>query len=238
LAGQQIRVEYQERQTIVDEQRHRRLRLLVKKLNKERKRQARKIDILCNDLIAAQRSFIKRLSTISFIANFCESIVGATDLNSLLYTAVRIIKGETADAGIIFFLKHNDDPSAGLRASFELHAFESSQPITFEKGLAFDSAREGLEACFGPELMDGICKSNKVCTLDDMFAMGLQGNLVGLNKISAVTIPLGLSGVSLGFMLLYRSSQKKLTTEEIERISAITYGLSRAIASCRALSNL
>jgi hypothetical protein len=235
LEGQQIRVEYQERLTIVDEQRHRRLRFLVKKLNKERKKQAQKIDILCNDLIAAQRSFIKRLGTISFIANFCESIVGATDLNNLLYTAVRIIKAETADANVIFFLKNG--------GGFELYAFESSHPITFEKGHPFDCAHpalvakppvggDRLEACFSPELMDGICKSNKVCTLDDMFAMGLQGNLVGLNKVSAVTVPLGLSGSSLGFMLLYRSSQDKLTAEEIERISAITYALSRAIASC------
>ncbi len=244
-------MEYPERQAIVDEQRHRRLRLLVKKLNKERKKQAQKIDILCNDLIAAQRSFIKRLSTISFIANFCESIVGAADLNNLLYTTVRIIKAETADASVIFFLKNSEGPSVGLRVSapsgpastdFELYAFDSSHPIAFDKGHSFDCAElaakplvEGdrLEACFGPELMDGICKSNKVCTLDDMFAMGLQGNLVGLNKISAVTIPLGLSGSSLGFILLYRSSENKLTAEEIERLSAITYGLSRAIASCQ-----
>ena len=244
----------------MNEQRHKRLRLLVKKLNKERKKQAQKIDILCNDLIAAQRSFIKRLSTISFIANFCESIIGAADLNNLLYTAVRIIKAETSDANVIFFLKNGDDPSAALRtgapsgsasADFELHAFESSQPIPFAKGHsciegipsaplgAGLSANEGptsssrLEDCFSPELIDGICKSNRVCTLEDMFAMGLQGNLVGLNKISAVTIPLGLSGSSLGFMLLYRSSENKLTGDEIERLSAITYGLSRAVATYR-----
>jgi hypothetical protein len=245
LEGQQIRVEYQERQAIVNEQRDRRVRLLVRKLNKERKKQAQKIDILCNDLIAAQRSFIKRLSTISFIANFCESIVGATDLNNLLYTAVRIIKAETADANVIFFLKNSDGPSSALRAGapsvpastdFELHAFESPALIGLAGDDGVSHAREpisaGLEACFSPELMDGICKSNKVCTLEDMFAMGLQGNLVGLNKISAVTIPLGLSGSSLGFILLYRSSENKLTADEIERISAITYGLSRAITSC------
>ena len=62
-------------------QRKKRLRLLIGKLNKERKKQAKKIDILCNDLIAAQRDFIKRLSTISFTADFCESIIGVSDLN-------------------------------------------------------------------------------------------------------------------------------------------------------------
>ncbi len=201
-----------------DKLRHRRLRLLIKKLNKKRKKQAKKIDILCNDFIAAQRDFIKGLKTISFIANFYESIIGITDLNSLLYTAVKLIKEENADANVTFFLRQSDN--------FELYMFESEQPITLEK--------QDIENCFNAELMDNICKSNKVCTLDDMFAMGMQGNLIGLNKISGVTIPLGLHGSSLGFVLICRSSENKLTAEEISNISAVISGLSRAIQSCQA----
>ncbi len=83
--------------------------------------------------------------------------------------------------------------------------------------------------------MDNICKSNKVCTLDDMFAMGLEGNLIGLNKISAVTVPLDLLGSSLGFILVYCSSEHKLTVDDVSNISAITCGLSRAIQSCQGL---
>jgi hypothetical protein len=224
----QIPAKYQERRIIVDDkQRHRRLRLLTKQLNKERKKQAQKIDILCNDLIGAQRNFIKRLNTISFIANFCESIIGATDLNNLLYTAAGIIQAENNDAHVTFFLKEGGDPSAVSSGPnrFGLHVFESSRPIAVEK--------QHLEACFTHELMDGICRSNKVCTLDDMFALGLQANLTGLNNISAVTIPLGLPGSSLGFMLLYHSLENKLNADAVERISAITGGLSRAIASCQ-----
>jgi len=202
-----------------DKQRHRRLRLLIKKLNKERKKQAKKIDILCNDLIAAQREFIKRLNTISFTANFYESIIGTIDLSSLLYTAVKLIREKNADVNVTFFLRQSDN--------FELHMFQSEQPIILEK--------QRLENCFTAELMDNICKSNKVCTLDDMFAMGLEGNLIGLNKISAVTIPLGLLGSSLGFILMYCSSENKLTADEVSDISAITCGLSRAIESCQAL---
>jgi len=203
---------------VQDKQRHRRLRLLIKKLNKNRKKQAKKIDILCNDFIAAQRDFIKSLKTIIFIANFYESIIGITDLNSLLYTAVKLIKEGNADANVTFFLRQSDN--------FELYMFESEQPITLEK--------QHLENCFNTELMDNICKSNKVCTLDDMFAMGLQGNLIGLNKISGVTIPLGVHGSSLGFILICRSSENKLTAEEISNISAVTCGLCRAIQCCQA----
>jgi hypothetical protein len=203
-----------------DKQRHRRLRLLIKKLNRDRKKQNLKIDILCNDLIAAQRNFIKRLGVINFVANFYESIIGTTDLNKLLYTAVEFIKAENEDVNVTFFLRQEE--------SFELHTFESGRPIAAEK--------QYIENCFTQELMDSISRSNKVCTIDDMFAMGLNGNLNELNKISAVTIPLGLLGSSSGFMLVYRSSENKLTADEISRISAVISGLSRAITSCRILS--
>ena len=193
------------------------MRLLIKKLNKKRKKQAKQIDILCNDFVGAQRDFIKSLKTISFIANFYESIIGITNLNSLLYSVVQLIKEENADANVTFFLRQSDN--------FELFMFESEEPIALEK--------QQLENSFTPELMDNICKSNKVCTLDDMFAMDLQGNLIGLNKISGVTIPLGQPGSSFGFVLVYRSSENKLTAEEINNISAVTCGLSRAIQSCQ-----
>jgi hypothetical protein len=220
-------------------QRQKRLRLLINKLNKERKRQAQKIDILCNDLIAAQRDFIKKLNTISFTASFYESIISSAGLEDLLHTAARIIRSEIADANVTFFLRHEDDSptesragaSSGISSTFELHMFESKLPITLKGPHWTDCAHNRFEDYFSPELMDGICKSNKVCKLDDMFAMGLEGNLAGLSSISAVTIPLALHGVSLGFMLVYRSSENKLTTDEIERMRAITGGLCRAIAS-------
>jgi hypothetical protein len=199
--------------------RHRRLRLLISKLNKERKKQAEKIDILCNDLIAAQRDFIKRLDTISLTAHFYEAIAGTTELSNLILIASRLIKDETGDANVTFFLRQGE--------SFEMHIFESTQPISLEK--------QGLENCFTPEVVDNICKSNKICTVDDIFAMGLQGNLTRLNEISAATIPLGQSGLSLGFILIYRPAQNKLTTDELNNIAAISPGLSRAIASCRVL---
>jgi hypothetical protein len=205
------------RLVVGDKQRYRRLRLLVKKLNTERKKQAKKIDILCNDLIAAQRQFIKRLDTIGFTAHFYESIVGTNDLSALLYTAARLVEDEIPDANVAFFLRRGE--------GFELHMFKSNQPITLEK--------KDLENCFTAELVSNICKSNKMCTLEDMFAMGLQGNLTTLNKISAGTIPIGQLGSSLGFILIYRPSQNKLTSDELNNIAMIAPGLARAIQSCQ-----
>ncbi len=210
-------------------QRYRRLRLLIRRLNKERKEQAQKIDLLCNDFILTQREFIERLNTINFTANFYEAILGTTDLSSLLYTAGKLIKDEILDSNVAFFLpglscgKQPQKGTAFQQDNFEWYVFESDQPITLEK--------QHLKDSFTPELVENICKSNKLCTLDDMFAMGLHHNPVMLSKISAVTVPLRRFGSSLGFILIYSLSQTGLTPGEIKRISAVTCGLSRAIQS-------
>ncbi len=212
-------------------QRDRRLRLLIRRLNKERKKQAQKIDLLCNDFILTQREFIERLNTINFTANFYESILGATDMSSLLYTAAKLIKEEIPDSCVAFFLTGfpcSKEPQKGTtfqQDNFEWYVFESDRPITLEK--------EHLKDSFTSELVDNICKSNKLCTLDDMFAMGLQDNLVRLSKISAITVPLSRFGASLGFILIYCLSQKRLTPDDLNNISAVTCGLSRAIQSCQ-----
>lgn len=204
-----------------DKQRHNRLRLLLKQLNKQRKWQAKKIDILCNDMVRAQRGFIKTLRTISFAASFYESIVGITDLNNLLRTAVKQIQTENPDVDVTFFLRHAE--------SFEIHAFESSQEPPLNT--------EHIENCFSQELMDNICKSNRICTFEDIFEMGLEGDLAGLNGVSGVAVPLGRFGSPLGFILFHRFSQNKLTVDEIQNISSVTSGLSQAITCCQIVSH-
>lgn len=203
-----------------DKQRHKRLRLLVKGLNKDRKKQALKIDILCNDLIAAQRDFIKMLKTVTFTASFYESIVGMIDLHDLLYTATKQIGREIDDTKIAFFLRRAE--------SFETHVFDCGRTPALGK--------KQLESCFSRELIESICQANKVCSLEDIFEMGLQGDFTGLNGTSAVTIPLGVFGSPSGFMLICRSADDRLTADEIDNISAVTSGLSQAIAGCQILS--
>jgi hypothetical protein len=234
--------------------RQKRLRLLLSKLNKERKKQSKKIDIICNDLISAHRDFIKRLNTISFATNFYESLIGITELNKLLYTASELIKNEIIDAsptrakpwtgskppsaawtgsperdgqaqnqpsvGVAFFLRRPD--------GFETHSFQDDRPISVNE--------KNLEKYFDDELMENICQSNKICHIDDLFAMGLQCNLKGVNELSIVTIPLIKQGRSLGFILTSRSSQKELTNDDLNKILAVTSGLSKAIQSCQIFS--
>ena len=141
------------RGTVLDKNRNKRLRLLIKKLNKDRKKQAQKIDILCNDFIAAQRDFLKKLKIVIFEADFYESIIGITDLNDLLQTAARLIGKQVDNANVTFFL-HREE-------SLEQHKFESDQVA--------DSVKQHFESCLNRRLIENICTSNKVCTLEEMF---------------------------------------------------------------------
>ncbi len=198
-------------------ERHKRLRLLLKQLNRQRKRQAMKIDILCNDLISAQRSFLLRLHGISFAAEFYKSLLGSTDLDDLLARASRVIKRELPGTSVTFFLRQ---PEGG-----DLRAFEDDET----------SLREAprLEDYFNSELADSICKSNRPCTLDDMFGMGLEGDLQVLRRFSVATLPLNDLGRPLGFALLYRRSPQTLTKQELQRVAPVMCGLSQAIRSER-----
>jgi len=210
-----------------DEKRNKRLRLLISRLNKERKKQAKQIDILCNDFIAAQKDFIKSLNTIGFAADFYEAIAGLTELNELLCTAGNLIKDQIPDVNVTFFLLAPNNAEGPQHDNFELHIFESDESIDLED--------RRIENFFTAELVGNIAKSNRICTIEDMLAMGLAGSPACLEKISTAAIPLSTPASSLGFVLIYRSSRNQLTADELKAVSQIAPGLARSIASCRAL---
>ena len=210
-----------------DERRNKRLRLLISRLNKERKKQAKQIDILCNDFVAAQKDFIKALNTIGFAADFYETITGLTELNELLFAAGNLVKDQIPDANVAFFLLAPSSAEGPQHDNFELHIFESDQPIDLEN--------RRIENFFTAELVGNIAKSNRICTIEDMLAMGLAGSPVCLEKISMAAIPLSTPSSSMGFVLIYRSSRNQLTADELKAVAQIMPGLGRSIASCRAL---
>ena len=210
-----------------DERRNKRLRLLIRKFNKQRKKQAKQIDILCNDIMTAHKDILKTLHTIGFAADFYNAIAGLTDLNELLCTASSYIQKHTPDIHVAFFLLAQSGVEGMQPDNFELHVFESDEPI--------DPDDRRVENFFNTELVTNISKSNQICTIEDMLGMGLQCSPVFLEKISTAAIPLVTGGSSMGFMLIYRSSRNQLTADELKAVSQITPGLARSIASCRAL---
>ena len=210
-----------------DEIRNTRLRLLIRRFNKQRKQQAKQIDILCNDIMLAHKDFLKALKVLGFSADFCNAIIGITDLGELLCTAGSYIQKHTPDAHIAFFLLAQTSIEGMQPDNFELHVFENDQPI------ALDDRR--VENFFSTELVVNISKSNQICTIEDMLEMGLQCSPAFLEKISAAAIPLSTTGSSAGFILIYRSSRNPLTADELKAVAQVTPGLGRSIASCRTL---
>ncbi len=199
--------------------RYKRLRELVSKVNRARKKQEKKIDLICNDLICAQRKFIKSLSSFSFTANFYEAIIAKTDLKELFSIAGRLIKERIGDVNTVFFIRRQN--------GFEMYAVGQAQT---------SSSQNQLESYFTDELVENICQSNKLCGLDELLEIGLQAGPNFLNKISAVTIPLSISGTSHGFILIYQGSDQKLSRDDISSIAAVAPGLARAINCSKTIS--
>ncbi|MBN1509866.1 MAG: hypothetical protein JW955_23670 [Sedimentisphaerales bacterium] len=195
-------------------ERQRRLRLLIKRLNKERKRQASKVDILCNDLIGAQREFVRRLDHIGFVARFYKGLLGAADLRGLLGHACRLISEELPGTRVVLFLRQTEGGEGRL--------YDDAEPMA-------GSEDPKLEGCLTSSLTASICKCNRLCTMEDLLGMGLEGRHEELRRFSAATVPLNDLGRSLGFLLLSRAAQHPLGGDELEKVALVTCGLSQAI---------
>ena len=196
-----------------------RLRTMIRQLNAERKRHAMKVDILCNDLVEAQKQFISRLNTIDFSSGFYKSIIGATDIDELFNQAAEMIESQVSGAEVAFFLRR-------------------SHRIDIYPGRDWDNVSQefrNIKNCMNLSLVEKICNANKVCTLEEIFAMDVEGSLEGAGKLSAAAFPIGMVKAS-GFMLVGRDSGSELSGCEIANIAAITGGLSKAVESCQMLA--
>jgi hypothetical protein len=199
---------------VISDDRQKRLRELVKKLNGQRKKQAMKIDILCNDFIAAQRNFLGRLRSTLFTAHFYQSILAINDTKKLLICASEAIKQELSDTHITFFVRNMD--------TFEQYSFG---------GCHASLTKKQLEDCFKSDVIENICASNKVLLNQEILACGLYLDADWFSTISMAAIPLNTFDASAGFMLLCRPY--KFTKDQLDTISAVSAGLSRAIIAGR-----
>lgn len=194
-------------------ERNKRARLVIAKLKALRDEQAKKIDILCNDIIGAHGDFARQLGNLAFVVQIYESLLDQMDVSGLLAAATGLIRTAAADCSVAVYLVDS--------GGFEMHALDADSPT--------DIDRDRLESYFNPEVADSICRSNRVCSLEDMFEMGLVGNLGELGRICAAAVPLGRWGEAVGFILLYRRSENGFSRDELAKVVGITPGLCRAI---------
>jgi GAF domain-containing protein len=150
---------------------------------------------------------------VGFAANFYKALLGTSDLRTLLARAGQLIQQDVPGAAATFFLRQTD--------GCELHVVADEGPTG-----------PRVEDCFTDDLIEAVCKASRPCALDDLVGMGLVGNITLLRSVSLATLPLNDLGRSLGFVLLSRAAVHPLSADEVERVSLITCGLSRAIRAC------
>ncbi len=191
--------------------RQQRVRQLVRRVNRQRKKQARQIDILCNDLIGAQREFIRRLGTLNFAATYYRSILGVVDVPTLFDRTGQRLQELFPEAHIVF-CRPGQEPWC--------YHTEHRGPGTGDLN---------LEQYLDATVVTAISQCSRSCNTDDMLAFGLQVNPCVLTTCKAVTMPLADQGRALGFVLLYHHG-RAFQPQELAPVTAMASGLGRALS--------
>jgi hypothetical protein len=200
----------------LDNHRNIKYRRLIRQLNGIRKEQAKKIDILCNDILAAHGNFINHLKNFQFAADFYESILGQTSPD-LLAKAV----GE-------FFI----DNLNGVNAAVVFIVSGQPQIHIYATDPGLEEIPSQISPYLTARMVQMVCQTGKICTADELCTMGFFAGPAVLKKISLAAIGLNKAGPDLGMLILYRSAEKPLSNSELAQASSIVGGL------CTALKNL
>jgi hypothetical protein len=190
--------------------RNKRVRLMVKALNKDRKKQARQIDLLCHDLIDAQRAFVRRLETIGFAAGLYKSLLGAKDTEQVLRILVNEVQSALPGTDINLVLRQEN----GCKIfPLETTTRDEGHPVD-----AFDGA-----------LVDVVCRANKTCHLDDLLGMGLSVSPQKAGRIQMTTLPMPQGGRCMGFIVLTSPANVTVPSHMMEQIALAVSGISQAV---------
>ncbi len=204
---------------ILQPARRNRIKKLINELNRQRKTQDKKIDLLCNDLISTQKKIVQQLQEFNFTIDFCHAIAGQIELPKLLSQAQSMFNSYYPDCGLgVYLLKSN---------AFEFHL------TTEDQNRDFDISR--IESCFDDALVTKICQSNAVCSTDDMFAMSFNSDLSILNKLNLCTIPLSGFAPAVGFILIWQKADQEITASHVHNLRSIAPVFARAIRGCMSL---
>lgn len=182
-------------------------------LRARQQKQARQIDILCNDMIAAHREFSLKMARLNFAVTFYEELLSADDRGDVLDVAVRCIRTHIEEAGAAIFLLEDN--------GFDMYVADASPGDPAEC--------ESFRDWFTRRLVDHISRTNRVCSLEQLLRMGLQGPPAILKTLSAAAVPLGRFGQGLGFIFIYRHAHRPLSAEELSRVAGISSGLRDAL---------
>jgi hypothetical protein len=203
--------------TLLDERKNSKTRQLVRKLNNIRRIQKQKIDILCNDIIAAHGTFINHLKSFRFAADFYENLLDATSLNMLAASAGEFLAENIEDCSVAIIFTSPDAP--------EIH-FYSKDP-------RLEDIPPHISPYLTARMVESVCQSSQICSSDELCRMGFFAGPAVLKRISLAAIGLNSTGPALGMILLYRSADKPLCDSELSQVASVVKGLSRAVKALR-----
>ena len=185
----------------------------MSELNKARRIQSRKTDILCNDIIGAQRDFLNQLKAMSLQIELYESFIGECGLETICEEAVSAIQNLTDGANTAIWLGNG----------FDTHVFCDTEFTNEQTDL--------IGSCFNSEIADKIYTSRRCMDLEELFEIGLPESEI-FSKLTLAVIPLQNS-YQPGFILMYRLADRPITSQEISDVAMLVPGLSKAIKACK-----
>lgn len=190
----------------------------IRALRQKQARQHQQIGILCKDMVGAHGQFAQKLSRLTFVAGFYETLLGCGDLQTLLDSAAMAIQARAGDPNTAIFILE--------KQGFDIHLVASQKDKT-------NLSREHFQQWFTSQAVKNIAMTGQVCSAERMLTLGMQASPALLKQISVAAVPLGILGRAVGFILLWRSAQRPLLREELESIAAAASGLRAAILACR-----
>lgn len=190
--------------------RNKRVRLMVKALNKDRKKQARQIDLLCHDLIDAQRAFVQRLEAIGFAAGLYKSLLGAQSTEQVLRILVNEVQSllPSMDVNIVLRQEHG----------CKIYPLEAT---TRDEGHPVDA--------FDGPLVDVVCRANRTCDLDDLLGMGLSVSPQKASRIQMTALPMPQGGRCMGLLVLTSPAGVAVPSNLTEQVALVVSGISQAV---------
>jgi hypothetical protein len=188
-----------------------RIRRLVSELNKQRRLQSRKIDILCNDFVSSHKNFLKQLQTMNLQIELYESLIGETNIDHVLDAAASAIQNLTGGLNTAIW----------LNSGFETHLYDEESFTAEQTDL--------VESCFTNSIAERIYNSRRCVELDELFEIGLPESQI-LSKLSAAAIPFCDSP---GFVFVYREAASPISKAQLSDIALLIPGISKAVKACQ-----
>lgn len=208
-----------ERISALDNKNNKRALKVIRSLRMRQNRQDAKIDILCRDIVGAHNQFIEKVSTLSVLVEFQQSLLGIGEMNSILENAASFIKKFLADTATAIFMI---EPKG-----FDIHFSDPLDGVIVEKS--------HFECWFTPALVLEVSRCNQICSLDRLLEMGLQASPSALKHITAAAIPIGKLGKGVGFIFVYRPVEREFQPHELSMVLSLACPLRKAIQNSQAL---